>query len=616
MPNATKGSDVKWLMWYLAGPGRYNEHVNQRVLAGDVVSMAVFGGRIDKARAFELGKLIDSPRQTLLRGEPVTVTSYTKARSLMAEGMSRKEAFAAATSDENTWHCSLALRPEEGALSDEKWRVIAEDFMREMGFTGGAEVPDVRWAAVHHGPNRNGCDHIHIAMSVVRPDGTLADMMYDRPRSQRAAGVIERRHGLQVLASRETGETEKATTPAERAHMQRVGGAETDREALRRRVRAAAAAAGSEAEWLRELREQQIVVRPRFGKDSTEEVTGYSVRMPAQRNAETGQWENPRGYSGLQLGKDLTLPALRSWAEWDTSDAAREEAAAEWRRLLTNSHRGGRPDQMPLDPAAQTHAIAALSRWSEQLRGIPIEDRAEWRRAASQTSGLLAAASVSTEPAPGPLDRLSRQLARIGDTDPALRRGSRARRSDMTAARSAARLLWSTTSEQASQLALMQALTGCFLAVAEARAAGGAAESAAAMTSQARQALTEIHMRAAGVDPTRPYETTPGSPAWIAAYRAAAYLGGEEPATIDSVVRAQQTVYATSTSRTAQKPMTPSRPTPWRPLDEERAAQQQTAAELAQLQHQTQIGKKRAPAAGVQRPPSRSGPARGGEVER
>ncbi|MBF6370894.1 hypothetical protein IU469_35145, partial [Nocardia puris] len=123
---------------------------------------------------------------------------------------------------ENTCHCSLALHPDEGALSDEKWQAIATDFMREMGFVdAGDAVPDVRWAAVHHGPNRNGCDHIHIAMSVVRADGSLVDMMYDRPRSQRAAGRVERKHGLRVLASRETGETEAATTPAERAYMQR-----------------------------------------------------------------------------------------------------------------------------------------------------------------------------------------------------------------------------------------------------------------------------------------------------------------------------------------------------------------------------------------------------------
>ncbi|WP_280476098.1 relaxase/mobilization nuclease domain-containing protein [Nocardia farcinica] len=586
IPNSTKGSDIKRLLWYLAGPGRYNEHVGQRVLAGDAVTMAVFAGRINQARAWELGKLLDSPRQVLLRGDPVSVTSYQKARALMAEGMSRKAAFEAATSDENTWHCSLALHPDEGALSDEKWQAIATDFMREMGFVdAGDAVPDVRWAAVHHGPNRNGCDHIHIAMSVVRADGSLVDMMYDRPRSQRAAGRVERKHGLRVLASRETGETEAATTPAERAYMQRVGAHETDREALRRRVRAAAAATGSEAEWLRELRTQQIVVRPRFAKDSTEEVVGYSVRMPAQRNVETGVWETPRGYSGLQLGKDLTLPALRSWAGWETSETAQQEAAAEWRRLLAASdRRGARAGaHRPLDPAAQTEALAAVSRWCQRIQAIPAEDHAAVRRAASATAGLFAAASVSTEPAPGPMDRLSRQLARIGDTDPA-RRLPRRERADTASVRAAARLLWSTTSRQASQIALIEAMLDCFLAVAEARRAVGQAQAAEAMYSQARQALTEVHMRAAGINPDRPYESTPGSPAWVAAYRAHAHVTGEDPAITTNTILNQKALHATNTNRRVQKPMTPSRPRPWLPIEDERAARDRQAAEAATLQ--------------------------------
>jgi hypothetical protein len=33
------------------------------------------------------------------------------------------------------------------------------------------------------------------------------------------------------------------------------------------------------------------------------------------------------------------------------------------------------------------------------------------------------------------------------------------------------------------------------------------------MASEARKALTEIHMRAGGLDPRKPYDKSPGSPA-------------------------------------------------------------------------------------------------------
>ncbi|MBF6371257.1 hypothetical protein IU469_37015, partial [Nocardia puris] len=94
--------------------------------------------------------------------------------------------------------------------------------------------------------------------------------------------------------------------------------------------------------------------------------------------------ETPRGYSALQLGKDLTLPALRSWAGWETSETAQQEAAAEGRRLLAASdRRGARAGaHRPLDPAAQTEALAAVSRWCQRIQAIPAEDHAAVRRAA------------------------------------------------------------------------------------------------------------------------------------------------------------------------------------------------------------------------------------------
>ncbi|MGX1762542.1 relaxase/mobilization nuclease domain-containing protein, partial [Streptomyces lydicus] len=484
MPNIVKGSDMGGLLRYLAGPGRANEHTNPRVIAGDVVTMAVYAGAIDVSRATELAKLLDSPRQTVLRGEPVLVTNYRKAHAMIAEGTDRKEAFDAATRDQNVWHCALSLDPKDGQLDIDKWAMIARDFMREMGFTDSADGgPDVRWTTVHHGLTKAGGDHIHIAMSVVRPDGTLADVRRDWPRSQEATRILEHKHGLKVLASREDRTTEQATRPDERGRAVRVGAPETDREALRRRVRAAAVSAQDEAEFVRDLRADGMVLRPRYAKGGTDTVVGYAVRMPAQKNRETGSWEKAIWYGGGQLSKDLTLSALRGWAGWDESEQAREAALTEWQRA--GATRGGRT--LAPDRLAEAQSVSELSRWSQYMRTIPVEDHDAWAKAASQTAGVFAALSVRTETKPGPLDRLSRQLARAGQL-PAHRR--RPQNVHGPGLRHVARMLWAAQSPAASNLALMHALIECLLEIKAMLEATDRARSAAAMASEARKALT------------------------------------------------------------------------------------------------------------------------------
>src|SRR5690606_17527375 len=165
----------------------------------------------------------------------------------------------------------------------------------------------------------------------------------------------------------------------------------------------------------------------------------------------------------------------------------------EWQRLLANSVSEGASrarSVMPLDPLAQREAVDLLARWSAHVRAIPVDDRAALRRAASMTSGMFAAASVSSERAPGPLDRLSRQLARIGDNDPSQRRTPVQPDPAVQWCRSVSRMLWSTHSAKTANIALLQALIDCYTSIAAARQADTLAQSAAVSASQARQALT------------------------------------------------------------------------------------------------------------------------------
>ncbi|MEV0047996.1 relaxase/mobilization nuclease domain-containing protein [Nocardia rhamnosiphila] len=529
IPNIKKGSYMRDLLVYLAGEGKANEHHNQRVIAGDVVTQAVFGGRITTAQAAEMARLLDSPRQTVLRGEPVLTTDRGKARALIAQGMDRREALAAATRDVNTWHCSLSLNPTEGQLSDETWAAIAHDFMREMGYAHREdEVPDVRWGAFHHGLNEGGGDHIHIAMGVVRPDGSIADLFEDYTRAQKACNVLEHRYGLEVLASREEGGAERATTPAERARKEREGAPETDREAMQRRVRALAVAASSEAEWVREMRAAGIMPRAYYEKGSRESVTGYSVEWRPDRGAD-GRREKTLTFSGLRLGKDMTLPQLRRWAGWDQSPEAAAEALAEWNKA-TDSR--GRPQiSSPLD---EQQAIAELAQWSAYMRTIPIGDRAAWAEAAGRTSGLFAAASAATEYAPGPLDRLSRRLAAASELD-AHKRPERPIHD--TQIKAVARMLWIKKGQSAADMALIYALMDCLLAVRDMMAATDRARTAVKASDAARQTLAEIHMRADGIDPTKPYITEKGSPPWLAQTQAAVVVDGLDSAAAQADMR-------------------------------------------------------------------------------
>lgn len=532
MPNIVKGSDMGGLLRYLAGPGRANEHTNPTVIAGDIVTLAVYGGRIDVSRATELAKLLDSPRQTVLRGEPVLVTNYREARAKIAEGVSRKEAFEAATRDQNVWHCSLALDPKEGQLDTAKWGEIARRFMEEMEFVDRTDgAPDVRWTAIHHGLTKNKGDHVHIAMAVVRPDGSLADVRRDHPRSQAATATIEREFGLKVLASREDRATEQATRPDERGRAERVGAPETDREALRRRVRAVGIATESEAEFVRELRGAGMVLRPRFAKGGTDEVVGYAIRMPAQKNQKTGAWEKAIWYGGGQLSKDLTLNSLRGWTGWDASEDARTAAVAEWSRPpTTRTGRAIGPNVM-----SEQDAIRQLGRWSQYMSTIPVSDRDGWTKAASQTAGLFAAASVRTETKPGPLDSVSRQLARAGQLPAHQRRPQQVHGQGV---RAVARMLWSMQSDATSKVALAVALTECLLAIMDMLAERDRAQAAKMLASHAHRSLTQVHMRAAGTDPTR--RTVPvtevGSPPWAAARRSLAVINREDRETVEGEV--------------------------------------------------------------------------------
>ena len=257
---------------YLVGRGHDGEHRDPHLVAGERVE-AWHGIRLDEWAADRIAEQLDAPR--LRSRARVTVPRRDRRDGgVLVDDRGRPE-----RADAHVWHCSLSLRPDEPALSDETWGVIAGEFIERLGFDGQ------RWAAVRHGRTTNGGDHIHLVVQLVSEDGRPANVHNDRPRAQEACRQLERRHGLRVVEGRDRKRGAAATRyrqryRAEREHEQGlIDSPEPDRDRLARTVRRLAAASASEGELVRRLRGEGLVVRPRFAAGRDDQVIGYSVAL-------------------------------------------------------------------------------------------------------------------------------------------------------------------------------------------------------------------------------------------------------------------------------------------------------------------------------------------------
>ncbi|EMY32457.1 relaxase/mobilization nuclease family protein, partial [Arthrobacter crystallopoietes BAB-32] len=314
----------------------------------------------------------------------------------------KKERVHVGYKDASVWHCSLSLRAEEGALTDQQWGDIANDFVDAMGFTETSGRARCRWAAINHGTSENGNHHIHIAVSLVREDGTKASTHGDYKRAQKTCRELEVKYGLEQLS------TLHATRGYDRAEKARAAREEREmhRPSLERKVRASFGASTCEAEFVRRARDTGMLLRPRYAKNTTEVITGYSV---AERPA---RGERPIWFGGGELASDLKLGHLRQ--HWADSPQSAMEAAAEWNAAARNKRKVSRTGAEKVTPPAEmwveyTRNATALV---EQLRVLPHDDHATWAKAAREVSGAFAAWSHRLEATPGPLAATAAELSR------------------------------------------------------------------------------------------------------------------------------------------------------------------------------------------------------------
>lgn len=419
MPNITRGDRMAGLVMYLAGPGKANEHENPRVIAGhDLVTFAVEPGKeLSRDDALDIANVLDAPRKDHGTSVQLPVREFDEEKSEMVTTGHK---------DAHVWHCSLSLKAEEGTLSDEKWAEIAHDFVEGMGFIDPDGAKTSRWAAIHHGQSKNGNDHIHIAVQMVREDGTKADDFRDKRRSQQVVGEIEKKHGLVVLESRDQSRGLSGHKPAEKHSVHQHEGAMPAPEELRRRMRSALATSTNQHEYVQRLMDSGVRVAPRFSKGSTDTVVGYRVGLVP----EPGSSKQTIYYAPSKIDRTLGWPHIGTRFNGEGKEGAE--------RLLRGIHSGSiaQPER-----ATQVHGFDPR-RTTQFMGGTTSPDT---------LSNIYARVSLSLEKdKPGVFHQLSENYARAaqggGNVAHAVRLGSR------FASKNSARS-WLAVLQQANRLA-------------------------------------------------------------------------------------------------------------------------------------------------------------------
>lgn len=404
----SRGGRMGGLMTYLAGPGRDNEHESPHLVAGSNGLMAWWSSdELSNRDALAIAEQIEVPRNSFGTEVTAPVKEYSDAEGGFVATGERK--------DVHVWHCSLSLAPDQEPLGDEKWGDIANDFADEMGFSEASGRAPVRWAAVHHGQSKNGGDHIHLAVSLVREDGTKASTHLDYKRASEICTKLEEKYGLEVVEGRVVGRSARAESRAEVEQATRLAKADgrdpatvdTYSAGMSRKVRACAVASADEGEFVRRCRREDLWVKPRFAAGTQDVVVGYSVASRPE-HGQSATWR-----AAGHLGRDLSLPRLREG--WEDSPAAASEASTEWKAAWRGQPpvtRGGR-ETADVDAGLWVRYADEIKSATARLQEVAESDHATWANVAQETSGVFAAWSLRLEAdGPGPLAETSDVLAR------------------------------------------------------------------------------------------------------------------------------------------------------------------------------------------------------------
>jgi hypothetical protein len=380
------GHDLGGLMRYLSGPGTANEHTDPHLVASSGTLAVEYSGlsmqEWQGGAARELGRIVEGAWR---------------------EAHAGKERASQANDRGHVFHVSLSLHRDEGQLDDATWGQIASDYVDAMGFSSASGKAECQWVGVRHGVSGGGNDHIHLAVCLVREDGTWASDYQSKSRSQKVARELESKYGLRPLHDHADDRGLPGVHRAETERAVRAGRSEPERVTLARVVRAAAAQAGDEREFVAGVLSHGARIRPRFAAGGRESVVGYSVAMRAGDSGPEPLW-----FGGGQLAKDLTLPSLRQ--RWSTTGEQQQEALPTWR-----GEAGIATERLPSTRPAQWWELAAadIEAANRGLAAVDVNDVAVWQATAADAAGVFAEWSLRVEGAnPGPLSAASDALAR------------------------------------------------------------------------------------------------------------------------------------------------------------------------------------------------------------
>ncbi|OKI09381.1 mobilization protein [Streptomyces sp. CB02923] len=347
-----RGQRTIGLLYYLYGPGKFEEHTDPHLVASWDHN-APDPGRDAAATLKQLQQLLDQPVENIDQA-----------------GRPRK----------HVWHLSVRNGAEDRVLTDEEWGDVARRMVAAAGIDDPEQGAGCRWAAVRHAD-----DHIHIVATLVRENGYKPDLDNDATRVQTQARALEVELGLRRL-NKGDGTAAKRPTSAERHKAERQGRERTAREELRETVRQAAAGAQSEGEFFGRLAAAGLLIRKRAAPSG--DLLGYKVALPDDRNKDN----EPVFYPGARLAPDLSLPRVRErWsagiheqdrsadppsrtAPASPSGARRRTASAAWTAVMLIGHGD--------DAVAAAHVAAAGEVLDALAKTSPASTRRDLRDAA------------------------------------------------------------------------------------------------------------------------------------------------------------------------------------------------------------------------------------------
>ena len=272
------------------GPGRFNEHTNQHVIAAWDGAPEMHQPELLPSGEFDVAALADS------LADPAIAAGIPQVEPARQEGRRVPRG--------PVWHCSLRNSVEDRELTDEEWAEVVADLMERTGIAPAEDLGSCRWVAIRHAD-----DHVHIAAMLVRQDnGRKVHPPNDFLRAREVCRDAEERLGLTGTAAIDRTTAEPATR-AEMEKAARRGEVETSRDWLRRAARVAAVQAQDPEDFFRRLADLGASVRPKELPPG--QLVGYAVAAPGDETSEG----MPVWFSGRSLARDLALPKLLArWA--------------------------------------------------------------------------------------------------------------------------------------------------------------------------------------------------------------------------------------------------------------------------------------------------------------